>query len=156
MIVSEFGATEAAHAAAARPDVPTIAAPRHAADPPARVAARGALRLSIERPASGVVVLRIGGDIDLATTPRLTELVRQRLTAAVLNAVVVELTDVTFCGSAALELLLQAQHRVDRRGTALYLVPGRAMDKVLDLTGLRDRFVRCNNVSEAVAAACAS
>lgn len=155
MIVSEPGATEAAQGAGARPGTPMIAAPRHTADPPARVSARGTLRLSVERPALGIVVVRVGGDIDLATVPRLTELIRQRLTAATLNAVVVELSDVTFCGSAALELLLQSQHRADRRGTALYLVPGHAMGKLLALTGLSDRFVRCDTVSEAVAAACA-
>lgn len=156
MIVSEPGATGAARAAAAHPDAPTIAAPRSAGDPPPRVAPRSSLRLFVERPATAVVLVRVGGDIDLATVPRLTEIVRHRLTAAVLNAVVVELTDVTFCGSAALELLLQSQHRVDQRGTTLYLVPGRAMGRLLDLTGLRERFIRCGNASEAVAAACAA
>nr|WP_255526552.1 STAS domain-containing protein [Saccharopolyspora sp. HNM0983] len=100
-------------------------------------------------------MVRVGGDIDLAGVPRLTELVRQRLTAATLSAVVVDLTDVTFCGSAALELLLQAQHRTDQRGTALYVVPGPVMGRLLDLTGLRHRFSCRDDTAHAIAAACA-
>ncbi|MFR9729858.1 STAS domain-containing protein [Saccharopolyspora sp. MS10] len=112
-----------------------------------------ALRLSIQRPEPGVVIVRIGGDIDLATVPRLAELIQQRLTAAVLRAVVLDLSDVTFFDSAGLEMLLHAQRRAEARRTPLYLVPGTgSVHRMIHLTGLTGRFTSRDTTTEAVAA----
>ncbi|MGP4016084.1 STAS domain-containing protein [Saccharopolyspora sp. 5N708] len=132
-----------------------IVAPRTPDDP---VIGRGtctsALRLAVEWPAPGIVVVRIRGEIDLATVPRLTELIRQRLTAAALHTVVLDLSEVSFASSAAVELLLHTQRRAEHRGIRLFVVPGAgAMLRLLTITRLRERFVCRETAAEAVAEA---
>lgn len=112
------------------------------------------LQLSVQRPAPGVAVVRMQGEIDLASIHRLTELVRQRMTAAVLHALVLDLSEVSFVSSHGIELLLHAQRRADQRGIDLYVIPeARCVRRLLDLTGLTDRFAHSSTVAEAVAAA---
>ncbi|GAB2671148.1 hypothetical protein GCM10027271_34480 [Saccharopolyspora gloriosae] len=132
----------------------TIAPPRDAGEPITGTPAHTrSLRLSVQRPDPGVVVVRVGGEIDLSSAPRLAELVRQRLTAATLRAVVLDLSEVTFFGSAGLELLLHAQRRAEGRRTPLYVVFGTgAVHRLIRLTGLTDRFTSRDTATEAVAA----
>ncbi|MDA3630981.1 STAS domain-containing protein [Saccharopolyspora oryzae] len=151
MIVSRSGMRAAVWAGSG----PAIVAPREPVDP---VIGHGgcspALRLAVEWPAPGVVVVRIGGEIDLATVPRLTELIRQRLTAASLRSVVLDLSEVSFASSAAVELLLHVQRRAEHRGVGLWVVPGSgAMVRLLLVTGLRERFVCRDSAAEAVSEA---
>lgn len=111
------------------------------------------LRLAVQRPAPGVVVVRIAGEVDLASAPRLAELIRQRLTAAVLRGLVLDVSEVTFCGSAGLELMLHAQARSEQRGITMRLVHGGgAVQRLLELTDLQFRFDCRDDVAEAVAA----
>jgi anti-sigma B factor antagonist len=113
-----------------------------------------ALRLSIERPEPGIVVVRMRGEIDLASVPRLAELIQQRLTAAFLRTVVLDLSEVEFLSTSGLELLLHAQRRAECRGVAMYVVPGgRCVQRLVELTEMTDRFSWRSSVSEAVASA---
>ncbi len=97
-------------------------------------------------------MVRVLGEIDLASLPRLDDLISQRLTAAALHTVVLDLSEVTFVGCAGLELLLAAQRRAELRGISLCLVTGsRCVDRLLDLTGLADRFTLRHSVAEAIA-----
>ncbi|KAA5834638.1 STAS domain-containing protein [Saccharopolyspora hirsuta] len=133
---------------------PAIVAPRAPVDPVIGHGCSSALRLAVEWPASGVVVVRIGGEIDLATVPRLTELIRQRLTAAALRTVVLDLSEVSFASSAAVELLLHVQRRAEHRGVGLLVVPGGgAVWRLLVVAGLRDRFACRDSAAEAVSEA---
>lgn len=144
-----------------RPGGAEVVSPRGSAESFAGCAARPArdilpisqaLRLSVQRPARGVSVVRVLGEIDLASLPRLDDLISQRLTAAALHTVVLDLSEVTFVGCAGLELLLAAQRRAELRGISLCLVTGsRCVDRLLDLTGLADRFTLRESVAEAIA-----
>lgn len=148
MIVSRSGMPPAAWTSGGD----AIVAPR-SGDEPSIVhgTCTSALRLAVEWPTAGVVVVRIGGEIDLATVPRLTELIRQRLTAAALHTVVLDLSEVSFASSAAIELLLHTQRRAEHRGIQLLVVPGDgAMLRLLTITGLRERFVCRESAAEAV------
>ncbi|GAA4833063.1 STAS domain-containing protein [Saccharopolyspora rosea] len=140
-------------AAAAWAPSSAIVAPRTASDPLIGHAARSsALRLSVEWPAPGVVVVSMSGEVDLATVPRLTELIRQRLTAAALHAVVLDLSEVSFASSAALELLLHCERRCEHRGIGLYVVPGEgAVRRLLRVAGLCRHFSCRGSAAEAVA-----
>ncbi|MEV0697856.1 STAS domain-containing protein [Saccharopolyspora sp. NPDC050389] len=151
MIVSRSGMSPAAWVGTGH----AIVAPRASDDPiVAHPMCTSALRLAVEWPVPGVVVVRIGGEIDLATVPRLTELIRQRLTAAALQAIVVDVSEVSFASSAAVELLLHAQRRAEHRRTRLFVVPGHgAVLRLLTITGLRERFVCRATAAEAVAEA---
>ncbi|MDR7299861.1 STAS domain-containing protein [Haloactinomyces albus] len=112
------------------------------------------LRLLVERPVPGISVVRMIGDIDLASVSRLTELVRQRLAAAVLNALVLDLSEVSFVSSYGLELLLQAQRRAEQRGITLYVIAeSRCVRRLLEVTDITGRFTCCATVAEAVALA---
>lgn len=109
------------------------------------------LQLSLVRPEPGVVLVRMSGEIDMSSAPRLNELIQQRLTAAFLRLLVLDLEDVSFVDSSGLELLLEAQHKAEHRGIALYLVPGNsAVRRLLTLTRLTERFACRNHVSDVI------
>lgn len=110
-----------------------------------------ALRLSVTRPEPGIVIVRISGEIDLSSVPRLSELIQQRLTAALLRGVVLDLSGVSFCDSSGLELLLEVKHRAGRRGITLHVIVGNsAVRQLLDLTGLSSWFVCHDSATEAI------
>jgi anti-anti-sigma factor len=112
------------------------------------------LHVSVQRPEPGSVVVHMRGEIDMAAVPRLAELIRQRLTAAFLRTVVLDLSEVDFLSTGGLELLLHAQRRAEHRGVALYVVPDdRCVRRLVDLTGTGDRFCWRSSVAEAVASA---
>ncbi|WP_223207997.1 STAS domain-containing protein [Actinopolyspora erythraea] len=111
-----------------------------------------ALRMSVQRPAPGVAVVSMNGDIDLAAAPRVTELIRQRLTAAALRALIVDLSTVSFIDTTGGELLLQAQRRAEQRGIDMHVVPGQGcVRRLLDLTGIDDSLTCHDSVSTALA-----
>ncbi|WP_030398348.1 STAS domain-containing protein [Kitasatospora purpeofusca] len=84
------------------------------------------------------LVVRVGGEIDLAAAPRL----RRRLTT-VLEArreVVLDLSEVTFMDCSGLGVLVRARNQADRSGKRLVLRGvGRPVARLLKLTGLSRR-----------------
>lgn len=144
----------------AAPRTPTTAMPTpRAAEPTPRPSERGphsrSLHIIIERPDTGLSLVRLRGEIDLSSTERLSELIRQRMTAAALHALVLDLTGVTFCSSCGIELLVQAQCRAENRGIALHVVPGTGgvVARMLELTDVSERFWLYSSPSRALAAA---
>lgn len=112
------------------------------------------VHVSVRRPEPGSVVVHLRGEVDMASVPRLGELIEQRLTAAYLRSVVLDLSEVDFLSTGGLEMLLRAQRRAENRGVTLYIVPDeRCVSRLVQLTGTEDRFHLCSSVSEAVAAA---
>ena len=99
-----------------------------------------ALRLTVQWPTPGVVAVRIGGEVDLASLPRLTEMINQRLRAATLDAVVLDFSGVTFASSAALELLVSTRRRCHQRGSRLLVAADGPVARLLELTGLAAMF----------------
>jgi anti-sigma B factor antagonist len=82
----------------------------------------------------GVVVMRMSGELDLAAAPLVREAVdwlSQRMAAAPL---VLDLARVSFIDSTGVRLLVEAGD------AAALLAPSQAVSRVLELTGLRDRF----------------
>lgn len=143
----------------AAPRTPTTAMPQpRAAEPTPRPSDRGphsrSLHIIIERPDTGLSLVRLRGEIDLSSTERLSELIRQRMTAAALHALVLDLTGVTFCSSCGVELLVQAQCRAENRGIALHVVPGTGgVARMLELTDVSERFWLHSSPARALAAA---
>ncbi|WP_019854424.1 STAS domain-containing protein [Actinopolyspora mortivallis] len=134
-----------------RPNTPTggVARPRTDSDPHRL---NPLLRMAIQRPEPGVAVIDMDGEIDLSTAPRITELIRQRLTAAVLHTLIIDLSRVSFVSSVGVELLLRAQHRAQRRGIELHVVPGaRCVRRLLEITGI-DQGLNCHDSLEAALA----
>lgn len=112
------------------------------------------VHVSVRRPEPGSVVVYLRGEVDMASVPHLEELVEQRLTAAYLRSVVLDLSELDFLSTSGLEMLLRAQLRAESRGVTLYIVPDeRCLFRLMQFTGTEDRFTLCSSVSEAVAAA---
>ncbi len=83
-----------------------------------------------------ILVVHLHGEFDEATGVNMAELVRQAL-ARRPSALVLDLTDVAFFGSAALSVLVDARRRADEAGIALGLVAVRRVTLLpLELTGL--------------------
>lgn len=128
----------------------TTAQPR----PRSRRAVRSPLlRITIERPHIGLPVVRMSGEIDLSSRERIEELIRQRLTAASLQAIVLDLTAVTFCSSCGVEMLLQAQYRADQRQVPLHVVPSPPVRRLLELTDSAALVQLHSTTAQALAAA---
>lgn len=89
--------------------------------------------------APAVVRIRLSGELDLGTVPRLRQEVDGRARAG--QTMVLDLSDLEFIDSMGLAALVRAQHRARARGARLQLVPGRpAVHAVFVLTGLHAIF----------------
>jgi anti-anti-sigma factor len=84
------------------------------------------------------VVVRAGGELDLRTAPILNE--QLELAEAIVvppASVVLDMTEISFLGSAGLSVLLRHHERCLELGSALHVVPGgRAVSRPLAMTGL--------------------
>jgi anti-sigma B factor antagonist len=82
-------------------------------------------------------IVRVSGEIDIATTPEVDEAVARLTTPDI----VLDLSEVTFMGSSGLASLLRASRRATELGGSLVLrQPSRAVRDLLEMTHLTDRF----------------
>lgn len=110
----------------------------------------GELVLEVSRPQEGVVVLQVGGDLDLLTAPGLdAELAK--LIADGPEAIVLNLTGVPFFGSSALAVLIRAADTAATRGVRLMLIAtNRAVLRPLEVTKTADLFSIHDSVDSAL------
>ncbi|MDQ0382208.1 STAS domain-containing protein [Amycolatopsis thermophila] len=83
-----------------------------------RAAGPAAFAVDVSQPACHTLLVEVGGDVDLVTAPRLAEIVEHRLRGPV-TLLVLDLSEVTFLGTAGLTVLVETQQAAARRGTAL-------------------------------------
>jgi anti-sigma B factor antagonist len=102
----------------------------------------GALRLATETTGRAVVI-RMAGELDLATAPSLTSAVEWAAEQADGLPLVLDMQDVSFIDSTGVRTLLEAT-RIARRPVAL-MSPSSAVTRVLDLTRLRGRFLEVDS-----------
>jgi anti-sigma B factor antagonist len=110
--------------------------------------------LALERKDSGLAVLTISGEHDLSTAPNL----RRRLNALLDEgtATVVDLSPATFIDSSILGVILDGRRRADEAEIGFAVVRSNgsdAVDRVLEVTGLRAELPVHARREEAVAAA---
>ena len=105
---------------------------------PAPAAPEPAPGVAVSRPDAGPVpVLRVGGDVDLASAPAFSTAVAALVDGGrAPHPVVVDLSDVGYLGSVGVSVLTSAHRRCERTGTPLRVVLGARTD-VLDFPGLR-------------------
>lgn len=95
------------------------------------------------------LVAYVHGEIDTLSAPLLRAELSARLPAA--SLIVLDLSGVTFLGSAGLAALVAAKDTVDRAGSTLRLVCGsRIATRALEATGLLTLFDVAGGVSEAL------
>jgi anti-sigma B factor antagonist len=130
------------------------------ADPPVDAAIGGgegaevgeAIRFDVVDHGPEIRVLHVVGELDTLTSPLLAvRLAEQQASVAHL---VVDLSDVSFLGSAGLAALVEAKEAADNGGGQLLVVPGsRIAKRALEATGLLGLFTIADDVPEALAAA---
>ncbi|MET0135695.1 MAG: STAS domain-containing protein [Kibdelosporangium sp.] len=93
------------------------------------------LKWHVEQEA-GAAVVRLAGEIDLATEEDFAEALEHGLRDQP-PVIMIDLTEVTFLGSAGLHVLLQANDAARRQGCALRVAHGGAFaQRVLSVAGL--------------------
>lgn len=109
------------------------------------------IRFDVVDHGPGVRVLHVVGELDTLTSPQLQTRMAGQLTDV--GHLVVDLTGVTFLGSAGLAVLVGAQADAEGRGCRLLLVPGsRIVERALEATGLLGLFTIADDVAAALAA----
>ncbi|MFO7193044.1 MULTISPECIES: STAS domain-containing protein [Thermocrispum] len=99
----------------------------------------------------GVVVLTVSGELDMLSTDALTERLDEALQPPA-EAVVLDLTDVRFLGSAALSALLKSAEEAKANGIRLILVASKhATLRPFEVTGISDSFTIRPTVDDALA-----
>lgn len=87
------------------------------------------------------VWIRLEGELDLASVPQMTQVLRQ--SAASARLIVVDLRGVTFMDCAGLQVIIAAESDARRRGARFVLAPGPAqVERLLELVGLAEHFDR--------------
>ena len=106
------------------------------------------LDVRIERP-DGATVVRLRGDLDLASCAGLRRTATEDL---IRGLVVLDLTELSFCDSSGLRVLLDMQSRAKSGGAVVRLAgPTSEVGRLLDLSGTRSYFDVYPDVAAALA-----
>ncbi|WP_233594705.1 STAS domain-containing protein [Amycolatopsis sp. WAC 04169] len=81
------------------------------------------LRLHVSRPTRETTVVKMNGQVDLGTAPRLWEMLDQRLHGSG-TTVIVNLSELEFFGVSGIRALERAQLLADETGTDLFIFAG--------------------------------
>src|SRR4051794_35139403 len=87
-----------------------------------------------------VPVVRVAGELDLSTAGRLCRAIQTAVNGAHRAKVMLDLTELAFCDSTGLRALIGAVREVEVAGgkAALAVTPGGALDRLLELTGVKE------------------
>jgi anti-anti-sigma factor len=98
----------------------------------------------------GVMLVRLWGEIDIATTEFAAESIRAAV-APPIRLVLIDVSAVTFCSSAGLGNLVEARRLAGEHDISLALVGvGRPVDRPLAITGLGQQFSIFASVQDAL------
>jgi anti-sigma B factor antagonist len=107
------------------------------------------LRIDVDK-GDGRVVVRVAGEIDVYTAPRLREQLIRLVSDATL---IVDLSDVSFLDSTALGVLVGAMKRQrEANGTLSIVTSGTRIRRLFDITGLTRVFTVYDSLEDATAA----
>jgi anti-sigma B factor antagonist len=100
----------------------------------------------------GRLVVEVVGEIDLDTAPQLHAAIVDAIDRAPEAACIVDLTDVSYLGSAGLTVLLATTRHAEARSRSLPIVvdANRPVIRPIELTGLDDEFRLFHSVEEAL------
>ncbi|GIF77645.1 STAS domain-containing protein [Asanoa siamensis] len=99
-----------------------------------------------------VVVVSVGGELDMATAPQLQDQITDLLDRG-LSRLVFDLTEVSFCDSTGLSVFVRAKNGTDEAGGVVRLAaPQRGVRRILEVSGLVEVLHTYQTVDEAVAA----
>lgn len=111
----------------------------------------GQIGLAVRKAGEGVAVVAVSGEIDMLTAPQLRADVLRHLDAG--GTLVLDLSGVSFLGSAGLAVLVEASQHSKRRGGDFRVVAvERAVTRPLAATGLGEVFSVYESVDQALEA----
>jgi anti-sigma B factor antagonist len=91
------------------------------------------------RSEGSAVVIVLGGELDLASSPRLEQSLEQVWTTDA-DPLVIDLRELEFMDSTGLSIIVRAQQRMTEDGRQLSIVRGsQQVQRLLDLTGVAER-----------------
>jgi anti-sigma B factor antagonist len=98
-----------------------------------------------------VAVVTVAGELDMATAPQLQQEVSRLVDAGKTN-LVFDLAEVSFCDSTGLSVFVRARNRCEAAGGGVRLAaPQRAVQRILEVSGLVEVLHTYPTVSEAIA-----
>ncbi|GAA3118009.1 STAS domain-containing protein [Streptomyces rameus] len=110
----------------------------------------GALAISAHPSRSGLVVLRLAGDLDHYTGPRLRQAVEDVLRAPG-PGVIADLSELAYCDSTGMTMIITAYHRALAAGSSFSVAAlSPAMVQLFRVAGLDQLFTLHASVQEAV------
>ena len=97
-----------------------------------------------------VPVVRVHGELDLATAGRLCRTVQAVSAVRRRSRVMIDLTELAFCDSTGLRALMGAVREIEINGgkAALAVLPGSPLDRIFELAGMHE-FLRVADSPEA-------
>jgi anti-anti-sigma factor len=111
------------------------------------------LRVAVDEPRDGVLVISPAGEIDVSSANVLRHAANEAVEAEP-RSVVIDLSGLTFCGSTGLVALMDVRQHADSRGVGFGTAGGRPiMLRVLEITGLGPVLGHCETLEDALAAA---
>lgn len=112
------------------------------------------ITLSTTRPAPGQVVIEVGGEVDMLTSPQLRATVLDQFaTSAGVELVVLDLDGVTFLGTSGLAVLIEVREAAHAAGVELRLAcTARRVLRPLTIAGLIPLFDIHDTIDRALAA----
>jgi anti-anti-sigma factor len=111
----------------------------------------GQIWLTVRTVSEGVTVVAVSGEVDMLTAPQLRADVLPHLDES--STLVLDLSGVSFLGSAGLAVLVEASQHAKRRGAAFRVVAvERAVTRPLAATGLGEVFSVFESVEGALEA----
>jgi anti-anti-sigma factor len=107
------------------------------------------MEITVEFPEQGICVVRVSGELDLATAPAFDVVIRDVL-ATRPKQLVADLSSLTYINSSGMHVLLRADIRLSREGGRVVILGARPEVRVpLDLIGLPQRICCVNSMAEA-------
>ncbi|MFE9751376.1 STAS domain-containing protein [Saccharothrix saharensis] len=111
----------------------------------------GQLGLDVRTATEGVTVVSVSGEVDMLTAPQLRASALQHLDAG--STLVLDLSGVSFLGSAGLAVLVEASQQAKRHDAGFRVVAvERAVTRPLAATGLGEVFSVFESVQQALEA----
>lgn len=111
------------------------------------------ITLSTSTPADGQVVVEVGGEVDMLTSPQLRAAVLEQFETEGVQLVVLVLDGVTFLGTSGLAVLIEVREAAQTAGVDLRLVcTARRVLRPLTIAGLVPLFNVKDSLDEALAA----
>ncbi|MHA3701540.1 STAS domain-containing protein [Jatrophihabitans sp. YIM 134969] len=95
----------------------------------------------VEEVDGATLVLRLRGELDMATVPPFRDILSSRFASGEFSTVVIDLGGLTFTDSAGLTILVEASEQATEAGVELALTGvSRQVRKLMEITSLVDLF----------------